>query len=909
MASRFIDAIRKGQRQLAQRALIELAQQKGLLNSDQVDSLTINPSGDVNSLVQQGHLSKDQAKTLHDESVYVDIMATVNDAEAPEEVQLARVDSRRRVGRYVMVSEIGAGGMGVVWKGWDTQLSRWVAIKQLKVNDANLVNRFIREASLLAQLSHANITSVFEIGVHFGMPYLVMQLIDGGPPKLGIHTRKRAAEIVMHAARAVQHAHEHGMVHRDLKPSNLLVSSDGQVFVTDFGLARMRESENDLTASGTLLGTPAYMASEQAQGREADQRTDVYGLGACLYGLVKGEAPFTGEVVHELVKRVALSNPPVLEGNDDLAVITQKAMERDREDRYETAAELADELERFLADEPIAARPLNTLQRSFRRAKRNPRKTAAFGFGALALSAVLIWGGTQLYQDYLRQNQVDAASVFIANAKGQEDQLSQLSSIGKVDPDIQQTIVNRLRDAAKQAAELAPGLAQAEYYLGRAAMFSDDFVSAQMHFDAALEDDPFHEAARVQRIVTYAALEDATSPEIIQDRTGFHIAPAKDSEARRATLAKIESERALIHPDSQQMNLVDAVIKNIRGEFAASVDALNQHLLDFPIDYNIRGMLLFALIAKKDYDSATQLAREMIERDVFVADSYAALAYSAAGVGDYDSAITLMERVVTLENTPDNRKWLATWHMELGDLETAIDIFQSILAEHPDHVGSILGRVMLIGLVYPLDGPEIAHLLPETKSIAEQYPEDAYIHFVLGQTALMAEPETAIQAYTRAYTLDPEEYEAHGKAMISTIHFQRSEYVNATKNMQEALRLMPEMTSWRLTLARYHWFTGDYTASLAELAPLIELGSEDAMYLAVQNHVSLKDGPWVVRLSRELIKINPSNPNYLMLLADGLAMTGDIEGAKQTLDEAARLAADDTALQESIANLRQWLGL
>ena len=176
MASKFIDAIRKGQQKLAQRSLLELAQQKGLISGEQAQSLSIDQGADVDTLVEQGHLSKNQAQTLHDESVYVDIMATVNDAEAPEEVQLARVDSRRRVGRYVLVSEIGAGGMGVVWKGWDTQLSRWVAIKQLKVNDANLVNRFIREASLLAQLSHANITSVYEIGVHFGMPFLVMQL-------------------------------------------------------------------------------------------------------------------------------------------------------------------------------------------------------------------------------------------------------------------------------------------------------------------------------------------------------------------------------------------------------------------------------------------------------------------------------------------------------------------------------------------------------------------------------------------------------------------------------------------------------------------------------------------------------------------------------------------------------------
>ena len=175
------------------------------------------------------------------------------------------------------------------------------------------------------------------------------------------------------------------------------------MFVTDFGLARLREEAASLTASGALLGTPAFMAPEQAQGKDADYRTDVYGLGATLYALVEGKPPHTGEIVHEVVRRVAVANPPTLGGRDDLVVVAQKAMERDREDRYETAGELADELDRFMADEPIHARKINRVERTWRRAKRRP---AAAGAIAAALTIVIgasSWGGSSLQSYYARQ--------------------------------------------------------------------------------------------------------------------------------------------------------------------------------------------------------------------------------------------------------------------------------------------------------------------------------------------------------------------------------------------------------------------------------------------------------------------------------------------------------------------------
>ena len=354
---------------------------------------------------------------------------------------------------------------------------------------------------------------------------------------------------------------------------------------------------------------------------------------------------------------------------------------------------------------------------------------------------------------------------------------------------------------------------------------------------------------------------------------------------------------------------MDAVVKNIKGEFAASVDALNRHLIDFPIDYNIRGMLLLALVASEDYEAASAVAKELIDRNAFVADAYAALAYSAAGMSDYDSAITLMQKVVSIDDTPDNRKWLATWHMEVGDLESAIDIFQGTLATHPDHVGSLLGRAMLLALVYPLDGPEIATILPGIKDLAARAPDDAYVQFVLGQTALLAEPDIAIEAHKKAMALDQEEYEAHGKAMISTIYFRRSEYGRAIQSLKEALALAPEMANWRLMLSRYYLLSQEYLASLEVLAPLIDENVEEALYLGVQNYLFLNDANAVVNLSRALTKINENEPSYYMDLARGLAALGNASGATRALDQAANIDRADTTLQESVDEVRQILGL
>ncbi len=318
----------------------------------------------------------------------------------------------QRVGRYELAQKIGAGGMGEVWKAWDTDLARWVALKLLKGVDPDEVARFKREAQTAARLSHPNIAAVYEVGEWDGRPFIAMQYIAGSTLPSGGDPRALAA-LVRDAARAVHHAHELRIVHRDLKPANIMVEGT-RAFVMDFGLARRIDARSSISASGVILGTPAYMSPEQSRGEAVDARTDVYGLGAALYEALAGRPPFAGANVVEVLRKVQEEEPAPLAGVDpDLATIAAKCLEKDRERRYASASELADDLDRWLAGEPVAAHPPSLAYRLRKRVGRHRAVAAAVaaGVAAVALTAALVvpaWRASRARADEERRAREDA---------------------------------------------------------------------------------------------------------------------------------------------------------------------------------------------------------------------------------------------------------------------------------------------------------------------------------------------------------------------------------------------------------------------------------------------------------------------------------------------------------------------
>ena len=328
------------------------------------------------------------------------------DNDVPDEVRAAAVNTASHFGRYILVREIGRGGAGIVYRAWQKEINRVVALKLLPhesdtasgvktpYGDAEDVKRFYNETRAVAELVHPNIVPILDFGLvdfHF---YYTMKYIDGAtldrllrdglaahttrlvgrremiaapPPEREAGPERRltmnsAAAIMRDICRAVHCAHERGVFHRDIKPSNIIIDrTEGRPYIMDFGLAKLRHLGDSAYVIGVVMGTPHYMPPEQASGdmESVDNFSDIYSLGAVLYELVSGTCPYFGRHADDVLQRLEREPPEPLEmiapsAPDALRYVVKRAMGRDKKDRYPTAGEMADDLERYLAGEPAA---------------------------------------------------------------------------------------------------------------------------------------------------------------------------------------------------------------------------------------------------------------------------------------------------------------------------------------------------------------------------------------------------------------------------------------------------------------------------------------------------------------------------------------------------------------------------
>src|SRR5438046_1175224 len=351
-------------------------------------------------LLESGLFGGDDEEAINSES-----LGDSNSRSMPPNSGTARPGQRLAdFGDYEVLEEMGRGGQGIVYRARQKSLNRTVALKIVGLGQwatKSHLKRFHLDAEAAASLHHHCIVPIYEIGERDGSCYFSMKLVEGGPlDKVAEREQmspRRAAEVIARLARTLHYAHERGVLHRDIKPGNILIDAKGEPHLTDFGLARLVETESTITRTTEALGTPSYMAPEQAKGNNTQltSATDVYGLGAVLYHLLTGHPPFAGGTTYQTIRLLLETEPrqprlwnPKLDR--DLSTICLKCLDKDPQRRYASALALAEDLERWLTHEPIQARRIGAFTRGRKWVRRNPTSALLAG-SLLALAAAAGW--------------------------------------------------------------------------------------------------------------------------------------------------------------------------------------------------------------------------------------------------------------------------------------------------------------------------------------------------------------------------------------------------------------------------------------------------------------------------------------------------------------------------------------
>ncbi|MBI4575970.1 MAG: protein kinase [Planctomycetes bacterium] len=566
------------------------------------------------------------------------------------------------IGPYEVLEELGRGAMGVVYRARHRELGREVALKVLPTDaatDPQGAERFAREARLAARLSHPRVVSVHEVGSDGDRRYMALELVRGRPLSQVIDTERigldRALTLTRRVAEGLAYAHSQGVIHRDVKPHNILVDEDGFPRITDFGLARELGSESRLTLAGTVVGTPAYMAPEQARGDAAavGPLSDVYGLGAVLYEMLALKPPFQGANPADILARVLTVEPvPLRRVNPqvprDVATMVGRAMEKDPARRYAGAREFAEDLDRYLRGESIQARPPSWTYLLGRWTRRNRALALALSLSAVAFLAL---GTRAAWREHRRRSAED----HFAQARH-----SLLHGRGRKD-------LQDARDQLNQALAIEPELARAWYERGRLSYEEGDFGPALEDCRTALERNP-----------SLAVAAHGAALATLRLRPGLVLEPNRPM-AREILAGLFAGE-----PGGPFATLADAYLE--LTAFAPDYAAVEERLREFPDSrppiadvHLLRGLVQAQFKIREthevDFDDRAELRRY----------------YQPA------RAMASLDRYVDLEPLNYMGYYVrATLRNRLRDLEGALEDFTRLAELYPGRGSAHAGRVRLL---------------------------------------------------------------------------------------------------------------------------------------------------------------------------------------------------------------------
>jgi len=741
---------------------------------------------------------------------------------------------------YRVEGELGRGGMGVVYRAWHLRLDRAVALKMLlagayaRPTDRE---RFMREAQAVAGLKHPNIVHVYDVGEVAGRPYFTMELVDGGSLGGRIdgipQPARQAAALVATLADAVGAAHHCGIVHRDLKPGNILLTAAGTPMITDFGLARRLEGDGDLTLIGLPVGTPSYMAPEQARGDKAaiGPATDLYALGAILYELLTGRPPFRGESATATLRLVMADDPvPPSRLNPraprDLETICLKCLEKDPRQRYPSAAALAEDLRRFLRSEPVAARRTGWFGRTARWARRRPSAAVlvvALPIGllmALTLVGIGLWR-QQLQSAVARAFDEDLAEVARLESVELWDEARAAAERAHGRVAVDGTDEQRRR-AGRVKAELELAARLELLRLGRRG-FNAGLAAAptvDQEYQAIFRTAGLTEPTHVQRDVAsrvmasgvrrslVAALDDwaSVTPDEARANWCLEIAsladPDQDDWRQRGRDPKVWRDKTAITElartvpvASPPTELVFALAERWARHGGDATEFLRRVQVEHPADFWVNFLMANALVWRGDAGEAIGYYRAAlaVRPDAAVVSNNFAFALKQAG--RLDEAIAQYER--TLRIAPN----FAEAHCNLGvalkakgRLDEALARFRRSVEIKPDFAGGHNN----IGNMLRAHG-DLAGAMACYESAVRLDPNFAEPHYHLGLIArTQGRHDDSVRHYRAALRIKPDFYQAHNNLGRQLVAAGRLE--DGLNHLREAVRIAPTDARSRASL-------------------------------------------------------------------------------------------------------------